>query len=107
MNENRESVDCRRICELPLPIGFKTQPGDFAWDTDLNEDRSAERNERYLYLHLPGDTTWCAIRVQRGQPGGQRVWGWDGDEDKPTLTPSIHCPGLWHGFLRAGRLVSC
>lgn len=34
-------------------------------------------------------------------------WSWDGNREKPTLTPSIHCIGVWHGFLRAGRFESC
>lgn len=39
-------------------------------------------------------------------------WDWDGNENAPTLTPSIlryptwHRPG-WHGFMRAGALESC
>lgn len=29
-------------------------------------------------------------------------WGWDGNRKKPTLTPSIHHVGHWHGYLTAG-----
>ena len=32
-------------------------------------------------------------------------WGWDGDEDTPTLTPSLHAVGSWHGWVRNGCLV--
>lgn len=34
-------------------------------------------------------------------------WEFDGNRDRPTLTPSVHSPGNWHGFITAGRLVSC
>lgn len=34
-------------------------------------------------------------------------WVWDGNEDKPTLVPSVHLPGRWHGWFRNGRMVSC
>lgn len=62
---------------------------------------------RFLYVCLPGDTHLNAIKVTRGDSGAERTWGWDGNEDKPTLTPSILVPGEWHGFLESGRLRSC
>lgn len=96
---NTESVNLRRVPN-PLPQGFEVKPGDFSWDT-------AFEGKRYLYVCLPGDTSMSAIQVQHGSPGGNRVWGWDGNEDQPTITPSIHWLEHWHGFLRAGRLESC
>ena len=30
------------------------------------------------------------------------VNGWDGNEDRPTFTPSIDVPGHWHGFIVNG-----
>ena len=35
------------------------------------------------------------------------VWQFNGDLDKPTLTPSLHWVNMWHGWLRAGELISC
>lgn len=32
-------------------------------------------------------------------------WHWDGNRDKPTLTPSVHHVGHWHGYLRDGFWV--
>lgn len=32
-------------------------------------------------------------------------WSWDGNEDVPTLMPSLHWEGLWHGWVREGYLV--
>lgn len=42
------------------------------------------------------------------------VWGWNGNEDKPTLTPSINCISEkdgkptggcgWHGWMQGGEL---
>lgn len=29
-------------------------------------------------------------------------WIWDGNRDAPTLSPSVHHVGHWHGWLRAG-----
>ena len=59
---------------------------------------------RNLPLRAPG-------RVQDGP-----AWSWDGDAERPTLTPSILCRidrmdgsppvEVWHGWLRAGVFVS-
>jgi len=42
-----------------------------------------------------------------GDPKVDPCWQWDGNKDKPTLSPSLHWVGNWHGFLRAGKFVSC
>lgn len=96
---NTESANLHRVPN-PLPAGFEVKPGDFFWD----EERDGRRA---LYICLPGDTNMYALHVQRGAPGGNRVWGWDGNEDQPTITPSIHWLEHWHGYLTAGRLISC
>ena len=39
----------------------------------------------------------CSIPCRLGKPsddrarGGPHIWGWNGNEDKPTLLPSISC----------------
>lgn len=37
------------------------------------------------------------------------TWEWDGNEQAPTLSPSINCNGNggcgWHGHMKAGKLV--
>lgn len=73
------------------------QPGDFCFD---------EEGET-LYIWLPGATGPDALSIQRGPSVDARVWSWDGNEDKPTLAPSILDPRNWHGYLRNGRLESC
>lgn len=74
------------------------RPGDFTFDDNFS----------HLYIWLPGDSGPSAIPIVRGPaPNVARVWGWDGNKDSPTVTPSIHYVGHWHGWLRAGRLVSC
>lgn len=32
-------------------------------------------------------------------------WSWNGNERKPTLKPSLHAVGIWHGYVRDGVLV--
>lgn len=39
---------------------------------------------------------------------GPRCWEWDGNREKPTITPSILIDGgHWHGFLTDGVFRSC
>jgi hypothetical protein len=105
---NTESVNCHRV-KVPLNEGTISTPGDFAWDFDsdlLGGDHS--KPTHYLYICLPGETNLTAIEVQQGNnQHGPRTWAWDGNEDKPTLSPSILFPGTWHGYLKSGRLESC
>ena len=72
----------------------------------------------YVYDDGGGEQRWDGSYTflplyRRGEPkcdGEGPSWQWDGDEERPTLTPSI---GLgpwatdpargWHGYLRAGR----
>lgn len=101
---NTDSVDCVRLSSLDQAH----VPGSFCWDFDfpsLGGNRTDEVH--FLYVMLPGEQHRGCIQVKRGAPGGNRVWGWDGNEDRPTITPSIHHVGVWHGYLTAGRLVSC
>jgi hypothetical protein len=70
-------------------------------------------------IRLEDGGTWLACRLPDGcfidisirpLPEGvlpQPSWGWDGNEDKPTLNPSVHTHGHWHGFFRSGRMESC
>ena len=106
---NTDSVVCRKVSVPRKASDPALQPGDFAWDFDAPECGGNRANTtHYIYLSLPGDGGgWSAIQVQRGAPGGPRIWGWDGNEDVPTLTPSILVPGQWHGYLKNGRLQSC
>ncbi len=96
---NTESIDCRkRAFGQEADCGGLARPGDFTFDPLF----------RHINIWLPGVANPDALQIQRGnEPHGPRVWGWDGNEDMPTLTPSIHAPGQWHGYLTKGRLVSC
>jgi len=60
---------------------------------------------------------FCAVLlgpkpVRSPAPDRLHIWGWDGNMDKPTITPSINCVAEkdgkstggcgWHGFITAG-----
>ena len=31
-------------------------------------------------------------------------WTWDDNEESPTITPSLHAVGYWHGFVQNGYM---
>ena len=41
------------------------------------------------------------------KPEPSPSWHWDGNREQPTLTPSVHHQGHWHGYLKAGVWESC
>lgn len=40
------------------------------------------------------------------KPAESPSWNWDGNENAPTLSPSVHHVGHWHGYLREGFWVN-
>ncbi len=85
---NTESVQCNKVDVI-------SKPGDFKF--------SEERD--YLYIWIPGTTGPDAIPISNLKH--PRNWLWDGNEDSPSLSPSLHCVGEWHGYLTSGYLQSC
>lgn len=69
------------------------------------------RVHRYLWLKLPGGGI-VTLPVGLNKPEDGPSWQWDGDEAKPTLHPSVWYlknsgrADEWHGWIRAGRMVS-
>lgn len=72
--------------------------------------------EEVVWFRCPKSGRRCGPLVIRGRThlkhdpqnknGGTAQWGWDGNRNKPTLTPSVNCSGCWHGYIRAGRCVN-
>lgn len=97
-----------RYGHAPIPMKRIANKGDvhivgeFAW--------SEENGKRYIAVALPGGDTSNGYVLNYLRVGGESNspgvhWGWDGNEDAPTLTPSLHCIGHWHGWVRNGMLV--
>ena len=89
-----------------FPDGMRKE-GDFV--VSLAEDGKPET----LYIVLPGDTDPTAILLDHPSndcyPSQVPKWKFDENSSlqKPTITPSIHWIGKWHGFLTNGELKSC
>lgn len=75
-------------------------PGDFRWagvDTAVIG--------RMTFVCPCGCGAICGVVLK---PTVLTGWEWNGDLDKPTLTPSININrGHWHGYLTDGVFRSC
>lgn len=83
---------------LDLPAGV------VEWLSDVN----GNQNSALAYTCPCGCGSVGAISVNKGNKI-EKAWVWDGNVDKPSLTPSIQkihgC--RWHGYLTNGEFVPC
>lgn len=75
-------------------------PGAFCIAVD------SERKPAVIRAICPGCGDWLGMTL------GGTGWKWDGDRQRPTLSPSIlhnkkHGGCGWHGFLTAGEFKEC
>lgn len=77
--------------------------GDYDWLVDPQRPRVITS----LVFVCPGCKLQSVIRVGPVKEPGTQQWQWNLNKDTPTLIPSIHHVGCWHGHLTAGRFVSC
>lgn len=82
--------------------------GTFSWHEHLSP---ATPGVRWIKIRLDDSNAplTCLPVYRAGSPApdiGMPAWEWDGNEDAPTLSPSIlhHSEPPFHGFVRAGWL---
>lgn len=115
--ENKDSCYMRRVTTDEWELFENREKGTFCWTTTVVEDNGVEYKCRSLSHVLPsGDCGTICIepvpeqikeRIKHGNPPKAHTWTWDGNEEKPTLSPSVWLKGRWHGYFRAGRMESC
>ena len=78
--------------------------GDFFW-----EQRPSD-GAQFISMAIPctpdsdgRDWEFICIQVCRSESDKtDRIWLWDGNNDQPTLSPSIHTHHIWHGWVKGG-----
>jgi len=109
---NLQSYNCRHLPDAVDQTDLHAV-GDFSWRFYPAEAGDLAGQVAGLAIVLPGlngQPVHSYQPVVRGAPvsePGLNAWGWDGNIEAPTLSPSILLHNQWHGFLRAGRLESC
>ena len=97
MAENKQSFPARPITQDERERAEVSGLGAFYFS----------RNKMNLWAVLPdrdGTPFWHRFNI--GNQDVRPCWNWDGNEQSPTLTPSIHWPGEWHGYLTNGQFKS-
>lgn len=73
------------------------QRGEFEIITEPN-------GQRRFWFVCPGPCrSIAALALRPVVEGSGASWAFDGNEDAPTLSPSIHHVGCWHGWLNCGQ----
>lgn len=92
---------CDMIRQADDEAALEGPPGSFCIETMAS-------GQRVMWHILPdGNAGMLRLRPIVDSGEAHPSWEWDGNEDKPTLQPSVHLPGRWHGYFTAGRMVSC
>jgi hypothetical protein len=96
-----DSCNMRRVDKAKDDDG-DLDPGDFYFETDL-------RGQRMFCTCLPNGTGLRIPLRPLVDPkiNGGHSWEFDGNEEKPTLSPSVNAVGIWHGWIRSGCMVGC
>ncbi|RUV19974.1 DUF6527 family protein [Mesorhizobium sp. M7A.F.Ca.MR.245.00.0.0] len=73
------------------------------------DERPTGDGSEYWYYSCPcGCGAAGAVRVKAGEkPAQSPSWHWNGSKETPTLMPSVHHIGHWHGWLTDGVWRSC
>lgn len=96
------TITMRRVAD----IDESKQPGDF----EIYPPN--EFNKGSIEFICPNGRL-CGVGIRngefKGEAGTLKRWGFDGNAEKPTLTPSINCgqpSGCgWHGHIQNGEMV--
>lgn len=97
MKYNHKPIDMVRVGS----VGDIRNVGQFAWVIDKNGQRSLVVAIPSLSAMGWSITTWTIDHKNHWDA----QWSWDGDEDKPTLKPSLNWVNMWHGYVTKGQLV--
>lgn len=94
------NVPAKRLDDIDEPEDRAKAPGEFMWLEDGKGSVSS------LWFVCPcGCGEESAVNIE--PHGAAPRWKWDGNREKPTLTPSLHKTAgcKWHGYLRNGEWV--
>jgi len=101
--------------EDPVTPGIQVSPGKFdVVDTTVEGYPGVTARIQFICPNAEHCGVLLAPQpIPRADKNRLYVWGWDGNREAPTLTPSINCLAVkedgtpaggcgWHGFITAG-----
>lgn len=97
----------KSVADVPAKLvdDFPRLPGDFVWRP------TREEPSRILFCCPCGCESIIGVNVKPEEQLGvvKHPWQWNGNRERPTLTPSIRVVGCceWHGYLTDGVFKTC
>ena len=73
--------------------------------------RDGPNGPRWMSFPCPGQrrknesNARCMVPLHPQKNSNGASWTWNGNREKPTLSPSINCHGCWHGFITDGEIT--
>lgn len=99
-----DADDCRQAGEFCWLVATTYDPEE-GFVTHTRPARSDER-PTHVFLRTPVRGIGALIAVAPEKLANGASWRWDGDRERPTLTPSINGgAGAWHGWVQAGVMI--
>ena len=85
--------------------------GDFCWYNSGDENWYGKLipegcHDLVIALPIKHDVGWTRSLWTIGYKNtGGHQWSWNGNRTSPTLHPSLHAVGIWHGYVKDGQLI--
>lgn len=61
--------------------------------------------ENYIAFHCPGCGNSHGVTINGRRNASDATWTWNGNFDKPTFNPSVHCIGYCHSTITDGMIT--
>ena len=85
------------------------EPGVFNFYGSTNSNSSLIYG--MMFICPCGCGILASIAFKNNKDSKGPIWRWDGNKERPTISPSININkgeiGSWHGFLRNGEFKEC
>lgn len=70
---------------------------------ELPDDANLSQVGRFAFQCRVHPSNMCSVNIgNAGHKIKNQTWNLIGTKDRPTLEPSINCPGCWHGYIIGG-----
>ncbi len=103
-----------RLIEPPPREGFagELEVGDCWYETPISDTHRLyllapeHADRRPLVVRMPGPVHFAVYGPEIGEARiGPKGWVVTGDPPAITLSPSVHCPGVYHGYIQDGVIT--
>jgi len=103
-----------RLIEAPPREGFMIglRVGDCWFESPISDTHRRyllapeHADKRPLVVHMPGQIHFAVYGPEISDRGiGPKGWKVEGEPPAITLTPSVHCPGVYHGYIIGGVIT--